>query len=60
MDLQIFYFEIFLKNISHTDKKEDKISSCIRKLRGIWCKVIYDYNGLLIFMETYVFAPDPI
>jgi hypothetical protein len=26
----------------HTDKKENKISSYIRKFGGIWCKVIYD------------------
>jgi hypothetical protein len=62
-------------DILYTDKKEIKFSSFIRKFRGIGCKVIYDYNGLLIFGENncafpqilgspssymYYFAPDPI
>jgi hypothetical protein len=38
-------------------KKKRKFSSYIRKFRGIRCKVIYDYNDLLIYGKNICAFP---
>jgi hypothetical protein len=43
----------FIKFIIALIKKKIKFSSYVRKFEWSSCKVIYDYNGLLIYGEIF-------
>jgi hypothetical protein len=56
--VEALHFRYFHKDFcNHTDKKENKIFSCIRKLRGNGFKVIYMTTGLLIYGEKFCAFP---